>query len=135
MANERPVQIQGELQAQVMQALWQLREGTVERVRKRLPRRHRGAYTTIQTVLNRLVQRGLLSRVRVGNAFVYSPKLSESEYLARSVQEALAGASSAARLDAMASLVGSMNAEELDELKALARRLDRERARPTQTND
>ena len=52
--------IQGELQVQVMAALWRLSAGTVEQVREELPPRYQGAYNTIQTVLNRLVGRGLL---------------------------------------------------------------------------
>ena len=54
--------LKGDLQIQVMEALWRLGDGTVEQVREALPPRYRGAYNTIQTVLNRLVDRGLLSR-------------------------------------------------------------------------
>lgn len=56
--------IQGELQAQVMAALWRLGSGTVDQVRDALPARYRSAYTTVQTVLNRLAERGLLDRER-----------------------------------------------------------------------
>jgi predicted transcriptional regulator len=62
--------IQGELQAQVMAALWRLNAGTVEQVREELPSRYQGAYNTVQTVLNRLAERGLLRRVREGRGFV-----------------------------------------------------------------
>ncbi len=47
-----PSPIQGELQAQIMSALWRLEAGTVEQVRSALPTRYRSAYTTVQTVLN-----------------------------------------------------------------------------------
>jgi len=63
-------QIQGDLQAQIMTALWRLESGTVEQVRSGLPARYRGAYTTVQTVLNRLAERGLLVRSKRGNAIV-----------------------------------------------------------------
>jgi predicted transcriptional regulator len=48
----------GDLQAQIMTVLWRLESGTVEQVRSGLPARYRGAYTTVQTVLNRLAERG-----------------------------------------------------------------------------
>ena len=71
--------IQGELQAQVMAALWRLSAGTVEQVRSELPPRYQGAYNTVQTVLNRLAERGLLERAREGRTFVYRPRLTEAE--------------------------------------------------------
>src|SRR3990170_710842 len=90
-------QIQGDLQAQIMTALWRLESGTVEQVRSGLPPRYRGAYTTVQTVLNRLADRGLLVRTKRGNAIVYTPKLTEAEYVSRSIERTLAGASTHAR--------------------------------------
>jgi predicted transcriptional regulator len=39
--------IQGELQVQVMAAMWRLGSGTVEQVRSALPPRYRSAYTTV----------------------------------------------------------------------------------------
>ena len=117
--------IQGELQGQVMAALWRLNAGTVEQVRTELPPRYQGAYNTIQTVLNRLAERGLLQRVREGRGFVYSPQLSEAEYLSGSIRRTLSGASSGARQAALASIIGGLRPEELSELEALAREVRR----------
>lgn len=121
--------IQGELQAQIMSALWGQGQGTVEQVRAALPKRHRGAYTTVQTVLNRLVDRGMLTRRKIGNSFVYAPRLSEGEYVSKSIARTLAGASSDARQVALARLVGRLERGELDELQKLAREIDRRRGR------
>lgn len=122
MARESGVQLQGELQLEVMRVLWRLgRPGSVEDVRSSLPRRQRGAYTTVQTVLNRLAERGLLSRDRQSKAILYDPKISEAEYYSRSVRAALAEASDDARRTALAQVVGDMKPGELDEIEALAR--------------
>jgi predicted transcriptional regulator len=43
-----------------MSVAWRLVGGTVEHVRAPLPPRYRGAYNTIQTVLTRLAEHGLL---------------------------------------------------------------------------
>ncbi len=48
---------------------------------QRLPEARRGAYTTAQTVLNRLVDRGLVSRRREGRAFRYSATITEADYV------------------------------------------------------
>jgi predicted transcriptional regulator len=121
--------IQGELQAQVMAALWRLGAGTVEQVRGELPPRYQGAYNTVQTVLNRLADRGLLDRAREGRRFVYRPRLTEAEYLSGSIRRTLAGASSEARQAALASIFGDLRPEELSEVEDLARQARTSRGR------
>ena len=125
--SSQPGEIHGELQTQLMAVVWRIGEATVEQVRSNLPARYRSAYTTVQTVLNRLAERGLLERRRQGNAIVYSPRLSEAEYVRRSVESTLAGASSEARQAVLAQLVGSLDGNELAELRKLARRTKDER--------
>jgi predicted transcriptional regulator len=122
--------ITGELQLQVIAALWRLEEATVEQVRHALPPRYRSAYTTVQTVLNRLVERGLLSRHKVGNAFVYRARLSEADYLSRSISQTLAGASTQARRAALARLVGELGEDEVTALRQLAREMTKRDANP-----
>ena len=121
MADVRP--LQGELQSQIMPVLWRLGEGTVEQVRAALPARYRSAYTTVQTVLNRLAERGLLTRARQGNAIVYKPRISEAEYLSQSIDQALAGASTEARQAVLARLVGGLDSGELARLRRRARQV------------
>ena len=116
--------ISGELQTQLMAALWRLGAGTVEEVRSELPSRYRGAYTTVQTVLNRLAERGLLSRHKVGNAIEYRPKVSEADYLSNSIARTLSGASSGARQAALARLIANLGRDELSELQRLAGDVD-----------
>ena len=110
-----------------MATLWQLGEASVEDVREQQPARRRSAYTTVQTVMNRLVDKGLLTRRRQGRAFLYSPRYDESEYLVRSLRERLRDASPQARRAALVSLVGGLQGEDLDELAGLAARVRRAR--------
>lgn len=110
-----------------MPVLWRLEAGTVEQVRSALPRRYRGAYTTVQTVLNRLAERGLVSREKSGNAILYRPRLSEAEFLSRSIEHTLAGASTDARQAALAQLIGGLPIDELGELQELAQTIERRR--------
>ena len=124
---ERRDLIQGELQEQVMRVVWRQNGGTVEDVRSALPHSHRGAYTTVQTILNRLAERGLLKRETVGKAISYSAEISESDYLAQSLNRALEGASEEARRAALAALVGTLNKPELDEIRSLANQIDHKR--------
>lgn len=119
--------IQGSLQEQVMRVMWRLDRGSVEQVRKALPKRSRRAYTTIQTVLNRLAERGLLGREREGNVIFYSALVSEADYISGSLSRTLSGASDEARRAALANLVGDLDPAELGEIRELADQIDRER--------
>lgn len=107
-----------------MAALWRLESGTVEQVRAALPSRYRGAYTTVQTVLNRLAERGFLTRKRSGQAIVYRPKLSEAQYLSRTIEQTLASASPDARQAALAQLISGLRASERDDLRRLTDEVD-----------
>lgn len=129
MASEISVQLQGELQLEVMRALWHLERGSVEDVRQALEPRRRGAYTTVQTVLNRLAERGLLTRERRGKSIHYTPVISEADYYARSLRATLDQASEEARRSALANVVGEMAPGELGEIEALAREVAGKRRR------
>lgn len=106
---------------QIMSALWKIDHGTVEQVRTALPPRYRSAYTTVQTVLNRLASRGMLVRKKSGNAIVYEPAFSEAEYIARAVEQTLATASVEARSAVLAQLIGDLTD---DSVEALMQRAD-----------
>jgi predicted transcriptional regulator len=119
----------GDLQAEVMSAVWKLGKATVDDVRGQQPKRARSAYTTVQTVLNRLVDRGLLTRKRQGRAFVYKAKFGESEYLARSIGERLAGASPGVRRATLLNLVDELEPGEVDEVARRANQVKRARSK------
>jgi len=109
----------GELQAQLMGALWRLGGGTVEDVRRALPLRYEGAYTTVQTVLNRLAQRGLLIRERRGQTIRYRPTITEADYVEGIIERTLAGASHDARRTVLVHLVRKLDERGLSEVRSL----------------
>jgi predicted transcriptional regulator len=118
----RQPDIQGDLQADVMTTVWKLGEAKVEDVRAALGTKRNSAYNTVQTVMNRLVARGLLERERRGNVFVYRALMPEAEYLARSIGERLAEASPDARRAALLNLVAGLSPNDVD---AVARDVNR----------
>jgi predicted transcriptional regulator len=79
-ARMRELELRGDLQTKIMAIVWRLGEATVEDVRDRQPPQHRPAYATVQTVMNRLAERGLLTRTRSGRAFTYRAAFAEPEY-------------------------------------------------------
>jgi predicted transcriptional regulator len=109
-----------------MAAVWKLGEATVEDVRAQLSRPDL-AYTTVHTVLNRLVHRGLIEREREGAGQVYRPRLQEAEYLASSFSERLTATSPNVRSDALKALVDRLDASELEDVARYANRIRRDR--------
>jgi len=59
-----------------LKALWTLGKGNVREVQRVVSESRPLAYTTIMTVLDRLVRKGKLARSKSGRAFVYAPQQS-----------------------------------------------------------
>ena len=79
------------LELACLKALWQLQEGKVKAVQEVVALSRPLAYTTIMTVLDRLVRKGKLTRRKVGRAFVYSPEASRDAMRRAAVRELLEG--------------------------------------------
>lgn len=71
----------GELEARVMEIMWQLEEATVSDVLGRLGDQYH--YNTVMTVMSRLADKGILTRRRDGRAHVYAPVEQRDAFLAR----------------------------------------------------
>ena len=74
-----------------LNALWTLEEGNVKQVRRIVSETRPLAYTTIMTVLDRLVRKGKLARRKVGRSFVYAPQASRDALRRVAVRELLDG--------------------------------------------
>jgi len=74
-----------------LRALWTLREANVKQVRAVVAESRPLAYTTIMTVLERLVRKGRLRRRKAGRAFVYSPEASRDAMRRAAIRELVDG--------------------------------------------
>lgn len=126
-ARKGQLELRGDLQVEIMQLVWQLGAATVDDVRDKQPQSRRPAYNTVQTVMNRLTERGLLKRERSGRAYVYRPAYAEPEYLAQAMRERLAGASRETRQAALLNLIEGLDGEDLAELVRYTARVRRTR--------
>lgn len=74
----------GDLESEIMEIVWQS-EGavSVHSVTDALQKKRKAAYTTVMTVMNRLVEKGLLSRQLKGQAYLYHSTLSKDKFLVR----------------------------------------------------
>ncbi len=71
-----PREIPPPLELDCLRSLWKLKEGNVRAVQQALGPGRKLAYTTIMTVLERLVRKGAVTRRKSGRAFLYVPALS-----------------------------------------------------------
>jgi predicted transcriptional regulator len=79
------------LELMCLNALWTAGEGSVKDVRAVVMATRPLAYTTIMTVLERLVRKGKLSRRKSGRAFLYAPQASREATRRAAVRELVDG--------------------------------------------
>ena len=78
------------LERECMQGLWTLGEGTVHEIREQMAATRPRAYTTIMTIMDRLSQKGVVTRAKVGRAYLYRPNFSADEARAHAVEQLVA---------------------------------------------
>lgn len=83
----RSSEIPPPLELECLKALWRLGNGNVKDVRDVLTENRSLAYTTVMTVLDRLVRRGAVERRKDGRAFVYSAVLDREHARRLAVKE------------------------------------------------
>jgi len=85
------VKVLGPLETEIMQILWEDERSTVKKVHRKLSAQRDIAYTTVMTTMSRLAEKGVLTRHREGLAYVYSPAISEDDFVTMVVQQVLDG--------------------------------------------
>ncbi|HXH40863.1 MAG TPA: BlaI/MecI/CopY family transcriptional regulator [Thermoanaerobaculia bacterium] len=77
-------------ETEVMSVLWRLGEATVREVQDGIDRDDLPAYTTVQTIIQRLEQKGAVRRTRKeGNALFFEPAITRKSVYRRLVDELL----------------------------------------------
>jgi BlaI family penicillinase repressor len=82
-----PREIPPPLEMECLKALWRIGEGSVRDVRAVVAERRPLAYTTVMTVMERLVRRGAIARRKSGRAFRYSPVVERETLRQRAIRE------------------------------------------------
>lgn len=111
---------------EVMGALWELGSASVRELQERLPEGKRPAYTTVQTIVYRLEEKGAVRRVKkVGNAHVFEPVVTRRATVRRLFGELLGFFGGSPR-GLMAQLVeaGHLTLEDLREAEETLARLE-----------
>jgi len=68
-------------ETRILEQCWKLKTCSVREILDSLPEDERVAYTTVQTLVYRLEQKGALRKVKkIGNAQLFEPAIDEREY-------------------------------------------------------
>jgi predicted transcriptional regulator len=85
------VKVLGPLETEIMRLLWDEKRSTVKKVHRKLSQNRDIAYTTVMTTMSRLSEKGVLNRQREGLAYVYTPAITEDEFVSMVVSQVLDG--------------------------------------------
>lgn len=78
------------LELEIMHYLWRLGEVAVREIQEAIPAAKRPAYTTVQTILTRLEEKGAVRRTRkIGNAHLFEAVVTKKGMYERLVDELL----------------------------------------------
>ncbi|HUQ30656.1 MAG TPA: BlaI/MecI/CopY family transcriptional regulator [Pyrinomonadaceae bacterium] len=117
---------------EVMSALWELGPASVRELQEKLPEKKRPAYTTVQTIVYRLEEKGAVRRVKkIGNAHIFEATVTRKSAHRRLINELLALFNGSAR-PLMAHLVetGKLSLEDVRELESDLLRQQEEQPKP-----
>ncbi len=118
MVKKKPVKLT-RFELDVMSALWNLGTASVREIQEQLPSQKRPAYTTVQTIVYRLEEKGAVRRLKkIGNAHVFEPVITRKAAHHRLINELLDLFGGSAR-PLMAHLVeiGKLTMDDIKELE------------------
>jgi predicted transcriptional regulator len=122
--------ILGDLEADVMEAIWARGRATVHDVHENLTAANRElAYTTVMTVMSRLAEKGLLKKRKDGAAYVYMPVASKEEFTRRTVSTLVSELLDDFTAPAMSQFVDFVTEQDDAAIEALAKAIEEKRRR------
>ncbi len=115
----------GTLEAEILGIVWDLGQATVKQIHDRIladPEREL-AYASVTTVLNRLTKKGWLKCCKRNKAFTWQPLVSREQANALQAYEQLQQFLAISNPDMVASFADSLDTTSLQQLEAIANRL------------
>jgi BlaI family transcriptional regulator, penicillinase repressor len=120
MANKQAIRLT-RLEMEIMDALWDLGSASIREIREGLPEKKRPAYTTVQTIVRRLEEKGAVRLTKqIGNANIFEPLVTRDAAHGRLIDELLdILGGSAFPLMAHLAEAGKLSLEEVREIEMM----------------
>ena len=131
---ERDIDQLGDLQAAVMDVLWERGEATVKDVLEALPGEPAPAYTTVLTILQKLTRSGWVTHRSAGRSYVYTPVCSRDEAGRSAIRRFVDNVFAGDRVLAFQQMISEtpLDDEEVERLRAM---IDERRRRKERGDD
>lgn len=127
LPNYRPKQLSlGPLEAEILNIIWELGAASVKDVHERIltdPNREL-AYTSVTTVLRRLTQKGWLACDKQERAFYWRALVTKQQAQALKAHDHLQRFLAVGNPDIVAAFADSLDYASVEQLKAIAQRID-----------
>jgi BlaI family transcriptional regulator, penicillinase repressor len=106
---------------EIMQVLWDLERASAREIQEKLSDKRRPAYTTVQTIIGRLEEKGAVRRLRkIGNALIFEPVITRKSVHGQLIRELLQLFGGSARpLMAHLAEMGKLSLKDVRELETL----------------
>ena len=120
MTNKQTIKLT-KFELEIMDALWALGGGSIREIHEQLPEKKRPAYTTVQTMIRRLEEKGAVVQTKqIGNAHIFEPSVTREAAHRRLIDELLDMFGGSARpLMAHLAEAGKLTLEDVKELESL----------------
>lgn len=120
MANKQTVKLT-KFEMEIMDALWEIGSGSIREIHDQLPEKKRPAYTTVQTMIRRLEEKGAVVQTKqIGNAHIFEPTVTREAAHRRLIDELLEMFGGSARpLMAHLAEAGKLSLADVKELENL----------------
>lgn len=111
----------GELENEIMQFIWDKNESvTAKTVHENISNKRNIALTTVFTILDRLTEKGILKKEKIGKFMYYKPILTRQQYVEEVTKKTLQGLIEFSKENAISCFVDILsNSEDLDKIKQL----------------
>ena len=120
----------GDLELQIMNIMWDKKiPASVSEIHETLYPKNKRAYTTIMTVMGNLYKKGVLSRKKEGNAYLYSPAMKKEEIARGAIKKITKGFFKNNIMEFFSCFLKSrdnLSNDEIEELKKKVRELEAE---------
>ncbi|MBK5224960.1 MAG: BlaI/MecI/CopY family transcriptional regulator [Thermoleophilia bacterium] len=126
-SNEGIRQVLGDLEADIMELLWQKSPASVRDVHESLAQTRPIAYTTAMTVMSRLAEKGILKREQHGRAYLYAPTQSREEFCSETISTVMRGLLGGFGEPVLSNFVETVGAEDAGKLDELLRLIEQKK--------
>lgn len=117
----------GDLEKDIMDILWLKREATGKEVLAELRCSRNIAITTVLTVLDRLVKKGIVKKAKGESVYIYTPAFSKNEFTDMVSQEVVKGILDISKSSAVASFVNILAQTDPKELDRLSKLIEKKK--------